>query len=105
MRRSDDARPVIKVRIKKKRCPGKLLACPAEAQVLTDGEDAEAAALKADQDRLKRQQDDLKRKKQHLAIKKATQTLNNIGESRVLSRRTSETCSECTQIRRDGEDT
>ena len=102
MRRSDDARPVIKVRIKTKRCPGKLLDCPAPAQVLTDGEDAEAAALKAEQERLKRQQDDLKRKKQHLAIKKATQTLNNIGESRKLNRRTSETCPECGQARRDG---
>lgn len=102
MRRREDARPVIKVKIRTKRCPPPLLDCPPEAELLADGEDPEAASLKADQERLKRQQDDLKRKKQHLAIKKATQTLNNIGESRILNRRTSETCPECGQIRRDG---
>ena len=83
MRRSDDAKPMRKIRViihGKKEC--KLLACPEHhpQRVLTE-DDPEAAALKAEQERIKRQQRDLQRKKQQMLIKKATQRLQTLEEN------------------------
>jgi hypothetical protein len=82
MRRSDDAKPMRKIRViikGKKEC--KLLACPEHhpQRVLTE-DDPEAAALKAEQERIKRQQRDLQRKKQQMLIRKATQKLQTLEE-------------------------
>lgn len=84
MRRSDA--PIrVKIRVKQKKCPAPLLDCPDEAKVLSDGQNQEATALKAQQDALKKKQADLRKEKAILAIKRAQQRLQKVSENRKVS--------------------